>query len=89
MSNVPGDASTVIMFFRTIKSLYEVRTELRPSLLRSLLRMTLKAPLLFDLVFDYVKDNAEAVEVLSKKYEIDQQTIESFAGIESLMIRAN
>jgi hypothetical protein len=30
--------------------------------------MTLKAPLLFDLVLDFVKGNAEAVEVLSKKY---------------------
>lgn len=72
MANVPGDASTVIMFFRTITTLYEVKSSLRQSLLRSLLRMTLKAPLLFDLVFDFVKDNAEAVEVLSKKYQIDQ-----------------
>lgn len=75
MANVPGDASTVIMFFRTITFLYEARPELRQSLLRSLLRMTLKAPLLFDLVFDFVKDNAEAVEVLSKKYQIDDSTI--------------
>lgn len=29
MANVPGDASTVIMFFRTITSLYEVKSSLR------------------------------------------------------------
>jgi hypothetical protein len=89
MANVPSDASTVIMFFRTITCLYEVRVELRPSLLRSLLRMTLKAPILFDLVFEFVKDNSEAVEVLSKKYKIEPNTIHSFVDIESLMIRAN
>ena len=53
MANVPSDAGTVMMFFRTITNLYEVRVDLRPSLLRSLLRMTLKAPILFDLVFDF------------------------------------
>jgi len=33
--------------------------------------MTLKAPILFDVVFDFVKDIPEAVEVLSKKYQIN------------------
>jgi hypothetical protein len=68
MANVPGDTSTVIMFFTTITRLYTSREDLRPSLLRSLLRMTLKAPILFDHVFDFVKEIPEAVEVLSKKY---------------------
>lgn len=89
MANVPSDAGTVMMFFRTITNLYEVRVDLRPSLLRSLLRMTLKAPILFDLVFDFVKDNPEAVEILSKKYPIDLPILNSFLGIESVMIRAN
>ena len=70
MANVPGDTSTVIMFFTTITRLYEAREDLRPSFIRSLLRMTLKAPILFDLVFDFCKEIPEAVEVLSKKYEV-------------------
>ncbi len=39
--------------------------------------MTLKAPILFDLVIDFVKDVPEAVEVLSKKYKIDEALIAS------------
>jgi len=76
MANVPSDASTVMMFYRTIKNLYEVRQELRPSLLRSLLRMTFKAPILFDLVFEFVKDDVEAIEILSKKYLIDRTVVD-------------
>ena len=76
MANVPSDASTVMMFYRTIKNLYEVRQELRPSLLRSLLRMTFKAPILFDLVFEFVKDDVEAIEILSKKYLIDKTVVD-------------
>lgn len=89
MANVPGDASTVIMFYRTITRLYDARVELRPSLLRSLLRMALKAPILFDLVFDFVQGIPEAVEILSKKYQIPTDTIDEIESIESLMIRAN
>ena len=76
MANVPSDASTVMMFYRTIKNLYEVRQELRSSLLRSLLRMTFKAPILFDLVFEFVKDDVEAIEILSKKYLIDRTVVD-------------
>jgi len=54
MANVPGDTSTIIMFYTTITRLYASREDLRPSLLRSLLRMTLKAPILFDLVYEFV-----------------------------------
>ena len=89
MANVPGDASTVVMFFQTIVRLYEAKIELRPSLLRSLLRITLKAPILFDLVLDFVQDIPEAVEILSKKYMIDTKYIEQINTIESLQIRAN
>jgi hypothetical protein len=71
MANVPGDTSTVLMFFGTIKMLYQHRPDLKQSLLRSLLRMTIKAPILLDLVLDFVKDEPEAVEVLSKKYPVN------------------
>ena len=87
MANVPGDTSTVIMFFTTITRLYERREDLRPSLLRSLLRMTLKAPILFDLVFEFVKDIPEAVEVLSKKYFVEGEF--PLTSVEALMTRAN
>lgn len=68
MANVPGDTSTVMMFFSTIKKIYVAREDLRPSLLRSLLRMTLKAPVLVDIVLEFCKEIPDAVEVLSKKY---------------------
>lgn len=87
MANVPGDTSTVIMFFTTITRLYERREDLRPSLLRSLLRMTLKAPILFDLVFEFVKEIPEAVEVLSKKYFVEGEF--PLTSVEALMTRAN
>jgi hypothetical protein len=70
MANVPGDTSTVMMFFSTIKKMYAAREDLRPSLLRSLLRMTLKAPVLVDIVLEFCKEIPDAVEVLSKKYQI-------------------
>ena len=68
MANVPGDTSTIMLFYQTITRLYAAKENLRPSLLRSLLRMTLKAPILFDLVLEFVKDMPEALEVLSKKF---------------------
>ena len=86
MANVPGDTSTVLMFYETITKLYEHRQDLKPSLLRSLLRMTLKAPILFDLVIDFVKDVPEAVEVLSKKYQIDEALIACIETVERTMI---
>lgn len=49
--------------------------------------MTLKAPILFDVVFDFVKDIPEAVEVLSKKYQISLDI--PLNCKESIMIRAN
>ena len=70
MANVPGDTSTVMMFFSTIKKIYVAREDLRPSLLRSLLRMTLKAPVLVDIVLEFCIEIPDAVEVLSKKYQI-------------------
>jgi hypothetical protein len=89
MANVPGDTSTVLMFYETITKLYEHRQDLKPSLLRSLLRMTLKAPILFDLVIDFVKDVPEAVEVLSKKYQIEEALIATIDTVEKTMIQAN
>jgi len=85
MANVPGDTSTVMMFYTTITRLYENREELRPSLLRVLLRMTLKAPILFDLVHEFSKDIPEALEVLSKKYHITT----TCNSVENIMIKAN
>ena len=70
MANVPGDTSTVLMFYQTIERLYKQRKELRAVLIRSLLRITLKAPILYDLVFEFVKSEPLAVEVLSKKYSV-------------------
>jgi hypothetical protein len=85
MANVPGDTSTIMLFYQTITRLYAARADLRPSLLRSLLRMTFKAPILFDLVAEFVKDMPEALEVLSKKYQIHYEGESVF----SLMIQAN
>lgn len=85
MANVPGDTSTIMLFYQTITRLYAARADLRPSLLRSLLRMTFKAPILFDLVADFAKDMPEALEVLSKKYQIQHEGSSVF----SLMIQAN
>jgi len=81
MANVPSEASTVMMFYRTITNLYNNKPDLRPSLIRSLLRMTFKAPILFELVLDFVKDNVEAIEILSKKFAIETQIIHSIQGI--------
>jgi DnaJ-domain-containing protein 1 len=74
-----------MLFYQTITRLYAARADLRPSLLRSLLRMTFKAPILFDLVAEFVKDMPEALEVLSKKYQIHYEGESVF----SLMIQAN
>jgi hypothetical protein len=88
MANVPGDTGTVMAFFDTIKRLYAVvKPDLKPSLLRSLLRMTLKAPILFEMVYDFVKDIPEAVEVLSKKFQIPPDT--AFSCTDGLLICAN
>jgi len=51
--------------------------------------MTLKAPILFDLVIDFVKDVPEAIEVLSKKYQIEWALISNIGGVEMTMIQAN
>lgn len=39
--------------------------------------MTLKAPILFELVIDFVRNVPEAVEVLSKKYIISDDIVDS------------
>ena len=87
MANVPGDTGTVLAFFNTVTRLYSVvKPDLKPSLLRSLLRMTIKAPILFEMVFDFVKDIPEAVEVLSKKFQIPET---GFLCTDGLLIQAN
>lgn len=59
-------------------------------MVRSLLRMTLKAPILYDLVFDFVKDDPLAVEVLSKKFQIEDLTpLAAYPELYRFLIHAN
>ena len=52
--------------------------------------MTLKAPILYDLVFDFVKDDPLAVEVLSKKFQIEDLTpVAAYPELYRFLIHAN
>lgn len=54
ISNVSGEANTVIVFIETIIKLYNVNEKLDGTLLRALLRMTIKAPILFDKTLEFI-----------------------------------
>jgi hypothetical protein len=57
ISNVAGEANTVLLFYETITKLYDnvKNNNLNGALLRALLRMTMKAPIILDLSLQFIK----------------------------------